>query len=175
MHVITHRGCADTVRESALKVDSGRKIPCPRGDSNLHQFCAWLFSCKVNQLSYSPPLGFAPHPSVPPPSFFSGLAKDHQTLRELKVTKGAKIMVVGSTLNDVLSVTAPTEQEMKEAAKTTSTKEPLSQQKVSHGQVLDLSFFTRRIKLNLKEGWRLAFENRIQTHKHIQHATATTG
>ena len=47
-------------------------------------------------------------------------------------------MVVGSTLNDVLSVTAPTEQEMKEAAKTTSTKEPLSQQKVSHGQVLDL-------------------------------------
>ena len=60
----------------------------------------------------------------------SGLAKDHQTLRELKVTKGAKIMVVGSTLNDVLSVTAPTEQEMKEAAKTTATKEPLSQQKV---------------------------------------------
>ena len=78
-------------------------------------------------------------------------------MRELKVTKGAKIMVVGSTLNDVLSVTAPTEQEMKEAAKTTSTKEPLSQQKVSHGQVLDLSLFTRRIKLNLKEGWRLAF------------------
>ena len=32
------RGCTDTVKESALKVDSGRKIPCPTGESNLrHQ------------------------------------------------------------------------------------------------------------------------------------------
>ena len=30
------RGCTDTVRESALKVDSGRKIPCRNGESNLH-------------------------------------------------------------------------------------------------------------------------------------------
>ena len=29
------RGCADTVSESALKVDSGRKIPCRTGESNL--------------------------------------------------------------------------------------------------------------------------------------------
>ncbi|XP_076458234.1 ubiquitin domain-containing protein UBFD1-like [Babylonia areolata] len=75
-----------------------------------------------------------------PPSMqkimFRGLAKDHQTLRELKVTKGAKIMVVGSTLNDVLSVTAPTEKEMKEIAKAATNKEPLSQQKV-HKKVLD--------------------------------------
>ena len=28
MHVTAHGGCMDTVRESALKVDSGRKIPC---------------------------------------------------------------------------------------------------------------------------------------------------
>ena len=27
MHAIEHRGCADTIRESALEVDSGRKIP----------------------------------------------------------------------------------------------------------------------------------------------------
>ena len=31
------RGCTDTVRESALKVDSERKIPCGTGDSNLRQ------------------------------------------------------------------------------------------------------------------------------------------
>ena len=31
------RGCMDTVRESALKVDSGRKIPCRTGESNLRQ------------------------------------------------------------------------------------------------------------------------------------------
>ena len=30
-------GCTDTVRESALKVDSGRKIPCHTGESKLHQ------------------------------------------------------------------------------------------------------------------------------------------
>ena len=29
------RGCTDTVGESALKVDSGRKIPCHNGESNL--------------------------------------------------------------------------------------------------------------------------------------------
>ena len=28
-------GCTDTVRESSLKVDSGRKIPCCTGESNL--------------------------------------------------------------------------------------------------------------------------------------------
>ena len=31
------RGCTDTVKESALKVDSGRKIPCRTGESNLPQ------------------------------------------------------------------------------------------------------------------------------------------
>ena len=31
------RGCRDTVRESALKVDSGRKIPCRTRESNLRQ------------------------------------------------------------------------------------------------------------------------------------------
>ncbi|XP_076450423.1 ubiquitin domain-containing protein UBFD1-like [Babylonia areolata] len=67
---------------------------------------------------------------------YRGLAKDQQTLRELKVTKGAKIMVVGSTLNDVLSVTAPSEKELKEETKATVSKEPLSQQKV-HKKVLD--------------------------------------
>ena len=28
MHAIAHGGCTDTVRQSALEVDSGRKIPC---------------------------------------------------------------------------------------------------------------------------------------------------
>ena len=31
------RGCTDTVRESALKVDSGRKIPCRSRESNLRR------------------------------------------------------------------------------------------------------------------------------------------
>ena len=31
------RECTDTVRESALKVDCGRKIPCRTGESNLPQ------------------------------------------------------------------------------------------------------------------------------------------
>ena len=46
-------GCLDTISESALKVDSGRKIPCRSGDSNLHQYCIWLFSWTLYQLSYS--------------------------------------------------------------------------------------------------------------------------
>ena len=34
--------CTHTIRESALEVDSGRKSPCHTGDSNPHQYCAWL-------------------------------------------------------------------------------------------------------------------------------------
>ena len=36
-----------------------------------------------------------------------GLARDDRTLRQLGVASGAKVMVVGSTLNDVLSVAKP--------------------------------------------------------------------
>ena len=35
MHPIVHKGITDTVRESALKIDSRRKIPCRTGESNL--------------------------------------------------------------------------------------------------------------------------------------------
>ena len=44
------RGCTDTVRESALKVDSWRKIPCRTGKSNLRQRRA---GPTVYQLSYT--------------------------------------------------------------------------------------------------------------------------
>ena len=41
--------CTETVRESALKGDSGRKIPCHIGESNLCQRCAgWM----LHQRSY---------------------------------------------------------------------------------------------------------------------------
>ena len=40
-----------------------------------------------------------------------GLAKDEMTLKRLGVTKGSKIMIVGSSLNDVLQVsTTPKDQ-----------------------------------------------------------------
>ncbi|XP_069124697.1 ubiquitin domain-containing protein UBFD1-like [Argopecten irradians] len=68
---------------------------------------------------------------------FKGLAKDECTLRELKVTKGAKIMVVGSTLNDVLSMGKPSAKELEADAKSASvTKESLSKQK-DHKKVLE--------------------------------------
>lgn len=43
-----------------------------------------------------------------------GLVKDEKTLRELSVTSGAKMMVVGSTLSDVITVQAPSPGELKE-------------------------------------------------------------
>ena len=45
------RGCTDTVRESALKVDSGRKIFCRTGESNLRRQRAGPM---LYQLSYLP-------------------------------------------------------------------------------------------------------------------------
>ena len=51
MHAVAHEGCMDTVRESALKVDSGRKIPCRTGELNLHRQHAGPM---LYQLSYIP-------------------------------------------------------------------------------------------------------------------------
>ena len=45
------RGCTETVRESALTVDSGRKIPCCTGESNLRRQRAGPMP---HQLSYVP-------------------------------------------------------------------------------------------------------------------------
>lgn len=41
---------------------------------------------------------------------FKGLLQDGQTLKGAGVTKGAKIMLVGSTLNDVLAVSSVSKQ-----------------------------------------------------------------
>ena len=56
MLIDAHVSCTDTVRESALEVDSGRKIPCRTGDWNPRQYSAWHFSRTLYQLSY-------PHPN----------------------------------------------------------------------------------------------------------------
>ena len=50
-HAIALEGCTDTVGESGLKVDSGRKIPCRTGESNQPQRRAGPTLC---QLSYIP-------------------------------------------------------------------------------------------------------------------------
>ena len=52
VNVIAHSGCVDTIRESALETDSGRKMLCRTRDSNPHQRCAGLFSRMLYQLSY---------------------------------------------------------------------------------------------------------------------------
>ena len=64
-----------------------------------------------------------------------GLAKDEMTLRKLGVTKGTKVMVVGSSLNDVLSVsTQPTKEQLRDTEAKSSTsggrKEALSKDKL---------------------------------------------
>ena len=45
------QGCMDTVRESAMKVDSGRKIPCRTRESNL---CWQRASPMLHPLNYIP-------------------------------------------------------------------------------------------------------------------------
>ncbi|XP_033629999.1 ubiquitin domain-containing protein UBFD1-like [Asterias rubens] len=69
---------------------------------------------------------------------YRGLMKDDKTLRDLKVTKGVKLMLIGSTINDVLEVNKPvakgTTKEKDEAG--APAKEALSKQKM-HKKVLD--------------------------------------
>ena len=63
MPAIAHRGCVDTERKSALKVDPGRKSLCCTRGLNPRQYCAWLFSRMLYQLTYSCSLSV----SSPPP------------------------------------------------------------------------------------------------------------
>ena len=52
----------------------------------------------------------SPEPAVlysPSFSWLTGLVKDECSLRDLNVTSGAKMMVVGSTIDDVITVQAP--------------------------------------------------------------------
>lgn len=67
-------------------------------------------------------------PAVMQKVVFKGRSKDEATLREFKVTKGSKIMVIGSTVNDVMSVSAPDPKVLKEEEKAAAAanKEPLS-------------------------------------------------
>ena len=52
MRMIAHKGCTYVIRESALKIDSGRKILCFSGESNLSQ---WQTGMTQYHLSYIPP------------------------------------------------------------------------------------------------------------------------
>ncbi|XP_048847551.1 ubiquitin domain-containing protein UBFD1 isoform X2 [Brienomyrus brachyistius] len=67
---------------------------------------------------------------------YKGLLPEDKTLREIKVTNGAKIMVVGSTINDVLAVNTPKEVMQQEVKAEENKKEPLCRQK-QHRKVLD--------------------------------------
>ena len=51
-------------------------------------------------------------------TFIKGLVKDDsKTLEEIKLTSGAKVMVVGSTIKDIEKVKTPTTQELRAEAK----------------------------------------------------------
>lgn len=65
-----------------------------------------------------------------------GLAKDEETLRNLGVTNGAKIMIVGAKLNDILAMAAPSKQEIQNEIAASTSKEPLAKQQV-HKKILD--------------------------------------
>jgi len=66
-----------------------------------------------------------------------GLAKDEMSLKQVGVVKGSKVMVVGSTLNDVLEVAKkPSAQQLKEATEEEAAKEAWAEQKV-HKKVLE--------------------------------------
>lgn len=67
---------------------------------------------------------------------FKGLLRDEQTVGNAGITKGAKLMVVGSKPLDIIAVTSASKQDIQEADKPTSSKEPLCKQKI-HRKILD--------------------------------------
>ncbi|XP_014661800.1 PREDICTED: ubiquitin domain-containing protein UBFD1-like isoform X2 [Priapulus caudatus] len=69
---------------------------------------------------------------------FKGLMQDEKTLRELNVSTGAKLMLVGSKLNDVIAVSSvnPEKIRAEDKAQESVKKEPVSRQKM-HKKVID--------------------------------------
>ncbi|CAB3980708.1 Ubiquitin domain-containing UBFD1 [Paramuricea clavata] len=70
---------------------------------------------------------------------FKGLVKDDtKTLSDLKVTNHSKMMVIGSTVKDIMAVNIPPSAKAlkEETTATASTKEPWSKQKM-HKKILD--------------------------------------
>ena len=67
MHAIAHAGCADTIRECALKVDFGKKIPAATGNRTCVSSMTVRYS---NPLSY-----MASHPHM-----FDILQQEWQTI-----------------------------------------------------------------------------------------------
>ena len=56
------QGCTDTVRESALKGESRRKIPCRTGESNLRRQRAGPMLYQLSYIpAYAPWFGFLDH------------------------------------------------------------------------------------------------------------------
>merc|ERR1712179_719491 len=76
-------------------------------------------------------------PNTMQKAMIKGLAKDEMSLKQVGVVKGSKVMVVGSTLNDVLEVAKkPSAQQLKEATEEEAAKEAWAEQKV-HKKVLE--------------------------------------
>ena len=78
----------------------------------------FLFPVSLSILPNSPPcltiLLYLLSPSLPLSSpLLSGLLKDDKTLRDAKLVSGVKMMVVGSTVDDVLTVQPPNPSELK--------------------------------------------------------------
>lgn len=46
----------------------------------------------------------------------AGMLKDDSTLRDIKLTKGTKMMVIGSTIQDVLTIAPPLPESTKPSA-----------------------------------------------------------
>ena len=60
---------ADTVTQSALKADSGRKIPCRTGDSNPRQYCACFYQLDALPTELFPSVKYLLLLSFPPVNF----------------------------------------------------------------------------------------------------------
>jgi len=76
-------------------------------------------------------------PSAMSKLLYKGIAKDEKTLAEWGVSKGAKVMLVGSTLSDVMTVAAPKVVEaMASDEPEKPVKELLCQQKL-HKKIID--------------------------------------
>ncbi|EDV28383.1 uncharacterized protein TRIADDRAFT_20400 [Trichoplax adhaerens] len=68
---------------------------------------------------------------------YKGLTQDSKTLRELKVARNSKMMLVGSTVNDIIDVVKPVVMTPKDLVSHTGPKrEPLCKQK-QHKKILD--------------------------------------
>ena len=165
MHAVAHGGCADTVRESALKADTERKIPRRTGESNPRQYCACFFFLNrtLYQLSYSRPLKYLLLLSFPPVNFQCRLGTRSQSIlnsgqqdqqRQTEITLRTTATLIMKTTTIIIIITRRRKRRRNDNDGNTSYGDDVGDTEINSWRRKRLSFGRKMKPFSIVATWR---------------------